>query len=80
MAKLLIEIDKEPRANDVLVFDGERWEAVSTRYFLKDIQKEINVLKAEHKELVDNLTILQVLVNQKLEEYHNILQIVSKEE
>ena len=38
---------EKPRKNDIIIYDGEKWVNVNKGHFLNDLQKEVNLLKAE---------------------------------
>lgn len=78
--KIVLDVKNTPIKNDLLIFNGKEWECVSKdkvldllRNEVKDLQKEVLELKQENDKF-------KLAVNEKLKEYHNILQLLTKEE
>lgn len=44
---ILEVITENLQEDDVIVYNGKRWTNYKKSYFLKDLYKEINILKAE---------------------------------
>lgn len=71
---------KELEKDDIIVYQNGHWTNVRKseflhRYFkqIEECQANVDALHKEHERLVK-------AVNDKLEEYHNILQVLIKEE
>lgn len=81
MAKLVIEVDLKsaPENNDVIRYNKSKgkWEVVSYQVFNNDLYKERNKLQNEIAILNKDLLDFKVKVNEKLKEYHDILQVLT---
>ena len=78
--KIVLELKNTPNKNDILVYNGSEWECISTNQYLS----KIVVLEQEQKELKEkyenDIQTLKEKINEKLEQYHKILQLLVKEE
>lgn len=73
MPKLIMEVRNVPRENDILVFDGKAWKPISKKLFLAEHEKEMEAIRNEIAKLKQD-------VNEKLKDFHDILQLVSEKE
>ncbi len=78
--KIVLELQNEPQKNDVLLFDGKKWVCISKNLFLKEYNKQLADLQTENETLRKDLNEFKKGANQKLREYHNILQQLTKGE
>lgn len=78
--KLVLELKNEPLKNDILLYNGSGWECVSKNLFMKEYNKKLADLESKNDELEKELKEFKKQVNQKLREYHNILQQLTQGE
>lgn len=78
--KLVLEIKNEPQKNDILLYNGSGWESISKNLFMKEYNKQLADLQAENERLSKELNSFKKGVNEKLREYHDILQQLTKGE
>lgn len=79
MPKIMLELKNEPKKGDMLIFNGKEFECRSKDWIENDILER---LKGYEKLLLtfDNkLNDMIVAVNSKLKDYHDILQVMTKE-
>lgn len=43
--KIEIDIKHKPKKNDVVIFDGEKWEVVSIYKFINEVNNHINAVE-----------------------------------
>lgn len=83
MNKLVIEVNlaSELRENDLIHYNKEkkRWESIHYVDFNIGLFKRQKELENQVKDLENQLCNLKNSINDKLEEYHNILQVLTKE-
>lgn len=79
--KVVIDIKGELKNGDLLIL-GENgvFKPISKNILLKDSNAKIKELQANFKELKNDFNNLKLGVNEKLAEYHKILQLLTKEE
>lgn len=78
--KLVLDLKNEPTEDDVLIFDGKQWKCIKKAQLLNDmplLKKEVNDFKEETKESLESF---KKQINEKLSEYHKILQTLTKGE
>lgn len=78
--KIVVNIKDIPTKDSMLVYDGENWECISKYQLLKDVptlKKEFAELEAKVEQEIANL---KKQVNDKLKDYHIILQNLVKED
>jgi len=73
--KLLVEIEKTPNKDDIIIYDGSKWVLINKNAFLQEIDIQRANLNALNKQIDEKLT----KINEKLKDYHNILQQLTKE-
>ncbi len=78
--KVVLEIKNEPQKNDILLYNGSGWESISKNLFMKEYNKKLADLQAENERLSKELNNFKKGVNEKLREYHDILQQLTKGE
>lgn len=78
--KLVLELKNEPLKNDILLYNGSGWECISKNLFMKEYNKKIADLQADNEALRKELNDFKKGANQKLKEYHDILQQLTKGE
>lgn len=70
---------KTPENEDVVIFRNGKYTNCDKNIYLRSVTKEITALKEENLALREELDSFKSAVNKKLEEYHNILQVLTKE-
>lgn len=80
MAKLVIEVDKIPQKNDVLLYNGVKWVCTSKDSIVQDLKKEISVLKKDCESIKEEQETFKKAVNQKLKDHHDVLRELTKGE
>ena len=79
MAKILLELKNEPTKNDIICYNGSEWECISKNQFLYQVELNKKKLEELDTKLDQELNDLKEKVNQKLKEYHDVLQLLTKE-
>ena len=77
MPKVILELKNEPKKDDILIFDGKQWVATSKDLLLKPFTDN---LASFEKNINNKVNSLMKGVDSKLEDYHNILQVLTKGE
>lgn len=82
---ITIDLKYEPTKDCILLYNGERWVCVKKDIFLLDVKREneylqaqINGLQEKYNLLVEKFDDLKNNINDKLKEYHKVLQMISK--
>lgn len=80
MQKYIIEVKEKPTENGVIIFKNGEWCFENKDILLNDLKRDIIKNTQELQQL--NLTLKQFKdsVNEKLKDYHEVLQILTKEE
>lgn len=82
--KILLDIkeNKPLKTEDIIVYNKKEglWETKSKDWYFYSIQKQINELKALMSDLQASNSEFKGKVDEKLKEYHDILQIITKEQ
>lgn len=83
--KIVINVDTQEDTisnNDILVYNKkkEMWEVQKKDYFLRDMNFKVNNYLMEVKTIEQEMINLKADVNSKLEDYHKILQTLTKGE
>ena len=87
---MLIEIDREPRQNDIIVFHNGKWRAVDRETFMYEtnqrlvlMQNEINAEKARSAAIEEDIASMKEAlhtfadgVNDTLNKHHDVLQVL----
>ena len=68
------------RENDVIIFHNGQWQVVSKEIFLNEVIKENKALKKELAETKQSIIDMKAKFNEKLEEQHKVLQVLTKGE
>lgn len=77
MPKIILELKNEPKKDDILIFDGKQWVATSKDLLLKPFTDNLASFEKDINSKVDSF---MKGVDSKLEDYHNILQVLTKGE
>jgi len=78
--KVVVDIKGTLHENDILVYqNGQFFKPTSKDELLYDLKKQIDDLKYENEKLKGDFYSLKCGVNEKLENYHKILQTLTKE-
>lgn len=80
MSKIIVDIKGELKNDDILIYDGKNFKPCNKNSFLYDIYAQNMKLKGEIKNLKDEINAFKLGVNEKLKNYHDILQTLTKEE
>ena len=78
--KIVVDIKGELKKDDILIFDGEALKPVNKNSFLCEIFTQNQELREDNEKLRNEIETFKLGVNQKLKDYHNILQTLTKEE
>lgn len=78
--KVILEIKDNPQNGDILIFNGKEWQCKNQDIVIKKLREKINLLEKENVILKNEFEHLKMSVNDKLKDYHNILQVLTKEE
>lgn len=80
--KMMLDIVVNGKLNneDIIVYRDNRWINIPKDFYLSSVYKEINNLKTEIEEMNVEMKEYKEKVNKKLEEYHRILQVLTKED
>lgn len=57
--KIEIDIKHKPRKNDIVIFDGEKWEVVSLDKFLNEINNHIKNVEIRVSELENDIKLIK---------------------
>jgi hypothetical protein len=74
--KIVLDIKGTPKKHSMLIYNGEEWETATKEQIYKEVyelQTQVASLRLEYDEL-------KKAINKKLQDYHNILQLITKEE
>lgn len=78
--KIVVDIKGELKKDDIIVFDGENFKPVAKDEFLCKLSAQNADLCKEIEKLRIEIDAFKLGVNNKLKDYHNILQTLTKEE
>ena len=78
--KAVFDVKNRPKENDLLIYDGTQFKTISKDSLLFELKSENEKLKNEIVKLKNDIDIFKLGVNEKLKDYHNILQTLTKEE
>lgn len=78
MKKIVLNVNGEPTNECMLVYNKklEVWEC----WTREQVYSEVYELKKEIAKLINDIEVFKNGVNGKLKDYHNILQMITKEE
>lgn len=79
MAKIVLELKNEPTKNDIICYNGNEWVCVSKNQFLSQVERNKNKLEELENKLDQELTEIKTRINEKLKEYHDVLQLLTNE-
>lgn len=74
--EVIIKLKGKPKDNDILIYNNGSFTPIDSRTYLKFQNDKIKSLEEKNAELEAKMR----QMDSKLEEYHNILQIISKGE
>lgn len=74
--EVIIKLKGKPKDNDILIYNNGSFTPIDSRTYLKFQNDKIKSLEEKNEELEAKMR----QMDSKLEEYHNILQIISKGE
>lgn len=80
MPKIVIDIKGELKNGDILIFEGEQLKPLNKNILLKELNLKVKELDANYKTLSNEFDKLKLAVNEKLKNYHDILQLLTKED
>ena len=78
--KIVVDIKGKLKKDDIIIFDGESFKPIAKNEFLYQLSAQIKELCEDNKKLRDEIDAFKKGVNDKLKDYHNILQTLTKEE
>ena len=78
--KIVIDIKGELKTGDILIYEGNALKPINKNMFLKNVNLKLKEIEANYKKVLEENEKLKLAVNEKLKEYHNILQLLTKEE
>lgn len=79
MAKIVIELKNEPQKSDIICYNGSEWECISKNQFLHQVELNKQEIEKNYNELKNELAVLKEKLNQKLKDYHDVIQLLAKE-
>ena len=79
MAKIVIELKNEPQKSDIICYNGSEWECISKNQFLYQVELNKREIENKYNELKRELDDLKEKVNEKLKDYHDVIQLLTKE-
>ena len=78
--EVVLKLKGEPKEDDLILFIDGEWKIVSKKVFLQQEKEEIKNTNKRIDDLQDQLQKALGNINEKLKDYHNILQVIVKEE
>ena len=78
--EVVLKLKGEPKEDDLILFIDGEWKIVSKKVFLDELKEEIKNTNKRIDDLQDQLQKALGNINEKLKGYHNILQVIVKEE
>lgn len=78
--EVVLKLKGEPKEDDLILFIDGEWKIVSKKVFLDELKEEIKNTNKRIDDLQDQLQKALGNINEKLKDYHNILQVIVKEE
>lgn len=81
--KIVLDVEEKKlrKRNDVIVFDNakNKWKVVSKLEFLEDVYNQLNFAFKNIGNIEDEIQTFKDNVNKTLEEYHDVLRELTKE-
>lgn len=81
--KIVLDVEEKKlrKRNDVIVFDNvkNKWKVISKLEFLEDVYNQLNFAFKNIGNIEDEIQTFKNNVNKTLEEYHDVLQVLTKE-
>lgn len=78
--RIILEIKDKPNENDLIIFKNKEWVLISKESLLNPLVLENIALKKELEEYKESVSLKIKAIDNKLKEYHDILQVLTKEE
>ena len=79
--KVVLDVKGELKNGDLLILgENNVLKPISKNILLKDLNTKYKELQGKYNELKNDFNNLKLGVNEKLAEYHKILQLLTKEE
>ena len=78
--RVVLELNGEPKEDDLILFIDGKWKIVSKNVFLQQEKEELKNTNKRIDDLQNQLQKALGNINEKLKDYHNILQVIVKEE
>lgn len=78
--EVVLKLKGEPKEDDLILFIDGEWKIVSKKVFLQQVKEELKNTNKRIDDLQDQLQKALGNINEKLKDYHNILQVIVKEE
>lgn len=63
------------KKEDIVYYDGEKWVNKSKKAYLHEQEREIADINAKYNDLLEQFNALKDGVNEKLKQFHDILQL-----
>lgn len=74
-----LKLNKKLEESDIIIFKDGHWIVTTKELFLDNVQKEIRDLEKEIEDFKAVFEDYKHKVNEKMKEYHNVLQVLTKE-
>ena len=78
--RVVLELNGEPKEDDLILFIDGKWKIVSKNVFLADVIKSVKDTNKRIDKVENTLEKALENINSKLKDYHNVLQLLVKEE
>ena len=78
--EVVLKLKGEPKEDDLILFIDGEWKIVSKKVFLQQVKEDLKNTNKRVDELESQLKKALENINEKLKDYHNILQVIVKEE
>lgn len=78
--EVVLKLKGEPKEDDLILFIDGEWKIVSKKVFLQQVKEELKNTNKRVDDLENQLQKALGNINEKLKDYHNILQVIVKEE
>lgn len=78
--EVVLKLKGEPKEDDLILFIDGEWKIVSKKVFLQQVKEELKNTNKRIDDLESQLQKALGNINEKLKDYHNILQVIVKEE
>ena len=78
--KIVVDIKGELKKDDILIYDGSNLKPINKNILLKETNVRYKELQGKYDKLCKDYDLLKLAVNEKLKNYHDILQLLTKED